>query len=127
MKTHKEFLIETLLYYSEDTKRRATTGDGCVYLRDDGCKCAIGRFIIDGKHAECEGQTIPWIKGQGFIPEITHLDTGFLGVVQLFHDTPVFWCRGNGITHTGVAEFVKLLHMAETFDLSLKQPEDPTA
>lgn len=128
MKTHKEFLIETLLYYSEDTGRRATNPNGeqaCLYLRRDGAKCAIGRHIIEGKHSLCEGQTIYWINVQGFIPEIEHLDTGFLGEVQLFHDTSVFWNRGNGITNDGVVEFVKLLHMAETFDLSIKQPEHP--
>jgi hypothetical protein len=46
MKTKNEIIKETVEYYWQDPKRRASTGLGCHYrVPDDGRMCAVGRCL----------------------------------------------------------------------------------
>lgn len=56
-KTKLEILDETVQYYTEDPKRRATTKGPlgrnlCVYLAEDGRMCAFSRCMIDPSRAK---------------------------------------------------------------------------
>lgn len=47
----KEFILNTLLPYKEDPSTCAINEEGaCLYLTDDGKKCAVGKHLIDGEH-----------------------------------------------------------------------------
>lgn len=49
-RTKEEYLAlleDTVKYYSEDTSRRAMEENDCVYLTEDGRKCAVGRFLVE--------------------------------------------------------------------------------
>lgn len=43
--TFKEALVDTLRFYSEDTNRRSRHDGECLYMHNDGRRCAIGRFV----------------------------------------------------------------------------------
>lgn len=98
-----EILEETKDFYLEDPERIAYVGgEGCVYLTDDGRKCAVGRmltpeglkFAIEEKaggvyslfrlvkeHQETTGQNFECFK-----PEYQGLSKDFLCKLQEFHD-----------------------------------------
>jgi hypothetical protein len=47
------FLEDTVQFYSQDPKgRRSLSTAGCMYQNQNGCKCAIGRYIPDDKYSD---------------------------------------------------------------------------
>ena len=48
MKTQKQFILDTLLPYKQDPKTCAIEGT-CLYLTEDGRKCAVGKHMKKGK------------------------------------------------------------------------------
>jgi len=101
----KEFLDETIAFYSADTNRRATVVDkiGCFYRSPTGNKCAIGRYIPDDKYKTSfenlafhffidttndETQKELW----NALPEhIQALGVPFLANIQKLHDADKYW------------------------------------
>lgn len=54
--TKREFILDTLLPYREDPEKNcATDGVACVYLDDEGRKCAVGKHLKDGRWQYFEG------------------------------------------------------------------------
>ena len=52
MKSQKQFILDTLLPYKEDPTTCAIDGDSCVYLTEDGRKCAVGKHMKKGRWQE---------------------------------------------------------------------------
>ena len=50
MKTLKQFILDTLLPYKEnpETCGYDETYEQCVYLTEDGRKCAVGKHMLEG-------------------------------------------------------------------------------
>ena len=50
MKSQKQFILDTLLPYKEDSTTCAIDeGDVCEYLTEDGRKCAVGKHMKKGR------------------------------------------------------------------------------
>jgi hypothetical protein len=49
MKSKKQFILDTLLPYKENPKSCAIGDDGCMYLMEDGRKCAVGKHMLKGE------------------------------------------------------------------------------
>ena len=102
--TKKDFLDNMIAYYSEDpAHRRATNGEGaCSYHRDDGNRCAVGRWIPDEMYTSgMEGVSV----GDHFVfsrlPEkLKNLGEDFLTDIQGLHDGDRFW-NSNGLSPAG--------------------------
>lgn len=91
--THREFWQDTFEFYDGHPERRAFGEDEtCLYLTDDGRKCAIGRFIPDG-HAAQRETDVSVASLFDLHPELRHLpafrglEIDFLALVQGWHDT----------------------------------------
>jgi hypothetical protein len=41
--TFKEALVDSLRFYGEDTGRRSRHQNECLYLHNDGRRCAVGQ------------------------------------------------------------------------------------
>ena len=99
----KEFLDETVAFYSEDVSRRAVEDDNvtCRY-RIDEKKCAIGRHIPDEiYHNSIEGGGIESLLVRECLPkEIIDLGISFLNHVQALHDNNFNW-NEHGLSDSG--------------------------
>lgn len=53
----KQFILDTLLPYKEDPSTCAwnPVDKTCLYLTEDGRKCAVGKHLIDGVHQKFLG------------------------------------------------------------------------
>ena len=52
MKSQKQFILDTLLPYKEDPTTCAIGDAKCMYLTEDGRKCAVGKHMKKGKWQE---------------------------------------------------------------------------
>ncbi len=50
----RKFILDTLLPYKEDPTTCAKEDEMCVYLTDDGKKCAVGKHMKDGPWQKLE-------------------------------------------------------------------------
>lgn len=105
MKTPTEqlqLLEETIEYYSKNP-RAISNSNTCVYLREDGARCAIGRI--------CDDETIKLIGGicsdvgsariwPLLPPAITDYGQSFLVDLQRLHDGNKNW-SDNGLSQEG--------------------------
>lgn len=112
--TQKQFLIDTLNYYTCDVTRRAYNEleKFCEYKTSDGRKCAIGRFIPDDKYDKSiEGNSIDSknINIKNILPiEIQNLGTDFLLRVQQLHDSQLNWDE-NRLTLCGISRIKTII------------------
>jgi hypothetical protein len=88
-----EIMKETILFYGEDTSRRATNGLGyCVYKNEAGNCCAVGRKMTEKDHSNINGSTIlssVWERIES--PVIKELPYKFWSDLQLLHDKAAHW------------------------------------
>ena len=99
----KEFLEETVQFYSEDVTRRATDGYHCMYRTEDGRKCAIGRHISDDKYTSRmeENSCVSNIVFYSLPQEIQDLGQDFLSHIQSLHDGDENWGKEKGLSPIG--------------------------
>lgn len=123
-KRRKEFLDETVRYYSADTSRRATAIDSCNNILGS-CryrlfafegdpnpkKCALGRHIPDELYnpdVECLSS-----KDSEFMvllpKEVSELGAEFLSDIQSLHDVDANWGATSGLTDWGQEEYERIL------------------
>lgn len=115
MKTRSEIIEETIAYYGEDPTRRSIRPDGkCAYYYE-GCKCAVGRCMIDPT-------TVPnystFVLSHMFEPKkgLDHLlnpeyrghSTEFWSDLQSLHDTHCNWDQ-SGLTEMGYKAYLFML------------------
>lgn len=104
-----EILNDTVGYYSADVSRRALSKDGCMYINPQGCKCAVGRYMVNPStdmlgsveeiHFEHEEEVIDI--DSLLHPEYMGHDIDFWEAIQDLHDTGSFWNPGGGLTKRG--------------------------
>lgn len=70
MKTKKQFILDTLLPYKQDVNLCAYYHGDCMYLLNDGRKCAVGKHMREG--------------------EWQHYGEGFLGLIKLYKEEDFF-------------------------------------
>ncbi len=122
--TFKEALVDSLRFYGEDTSRRSRHQNECLYLHNDGRRCAVGRFIRPGKeeffrtmdnihnssieaavHAHqhrssLEGKKISESEAILELTVITDATIGDLLFLEVLHDEDANWDI-NGLTSFG--------------------------
>lgn len=111
MKTKLEILKETKDFYSEDVSRRAIGINGCVYLTEDGRKCAYSRCVDENS-----GFVYSLMGGIGLINDVEKYlkkeyqghERAFWRSIQVFHDHPAHW-NVNGLTKQGINFYNKLV------------------
>ena len=124
--THLEFLNDTVSFYSADPKgRRALNQDGeCVYLAEDGRKCAIGRYIKeDEKEAFNNLGTLAGLLSEHpncLKPSIANLSQNFLARIQNLHDGDRNWDEF-GLTEFGKATFEVIKDYAIELDSEINE------
>ena len=113
--TKKEFLLDTLKYYTKDTNRRcATTTDSCRYSPKNVGKekfsegCAIGRHLnpkVQLLWDREDSTSIDYIaylkcfrKAPGWMRK---MNVDFLQVVQILHDNKKNWGKLTGLSKEG--------------------------
>lgn len=108
----REFLDDTVMYYSADVSRRAVVAidgpkDGepksaCKYRTSDGRKCAVGRHVHDDAYdILMEGHSINTEAMKKYLPEkILSLGIDFLQEIQQLHDCDDNW-NDKGISLQG--------------------------
>lgn len=125
--TYKEIVEDTKEYYSEDTSKRALSGQGCTYYdpKTKDC-CAAGRymkhpenFTID-KVGECGLDDIIYNQGFNFNDimkeEVNNLnDNVFWEDLQWFHDCSGYW-NTKGLSSQGYSKYQELLELADALD-----------
>lgn len=79
----REFVLKTLLPYKEDNSLCGFERDGCVYLTNDGRKCAVGKWMEPG----------PWQKST----------SDYLGLVQYFSPKEFFVEKAHSMNLTDIA------------------------
>jgi len=94
MKTIRQFILDTLLPYKEDRSTCAIDKETkfCMYLTDDGRKCAVGKHMKEGSWQQYTGDAITLLnkftaceilKEEAFNMDIS--DEGWK-LIQLYHD-----------------------------------------
>ena len=125
-----DMLEDTVKYYSEDTSRRATNPDsgiGCVYLKEDGKNCAVGRWInydnfdlqsyneaysiTDLLKLDYEEDFI-YTDEELFVPEAQGFHYSFWTDLQDFHDGHKSWDE-SGLTSEGQTKIDKIKEKLE--------------
>ena len=92
MKSQKQFILDTLLPYKEDPTTCAIDGDSCVYLTEDGRKCAVGKHMKKGRWQEVITDVIGINREFGIekVLKKSALKQGFTieqwGHIQRYHD-----------------------------------------
>jgi hypothetical protein len=112
MKTKHQIIDETVAYYSEDTKRRAVTGQSCHYFqKETGNMCAVGRCANDPQKLDgsCYFKTLSakLSDEEIFKPEYRGHSVEFWSDLQFLHDENSHWDE-KGLTPEG-KEYVKNL------------------
>lgn len=119
MKTKQEIIKETAEFYNL-TNRGYKERKGCLYLTEDGKKCAIGRCISDDKlhwfslrfsagimdvsGSFVEGETLD----DYLQPEYQGHDLSFWSCLQEFHDDENNW-DDTGMCNDGVIQYNSLM------------------
>jgi hypothetical protein len=107
MKTKLEIIDETVEYYKTHNRgiqKNSDCLDSCVYINEDGDKCAVGRCLVS--------PTADWIGdvfdvfsdsetlNKRLLPEYQGHDIHFWKDIQCLHDVHSNW--ENGITPYGL-------------------------
>lgn len=60
----RKFILNTLLPYKENPSLCAfiKTDHLCMYLTEDGKKCAVGRYLKEGEHQQCRANVVELFK-----------------------------------------------------------------
>lgn len=107
----RQFLTDTINYYSKDVSRRAVTRspngrvESCLYEDGRGERCAIGRVcpreLLDKwrREKKLDGPLTEFIFNELPI-DIQDLGHCFLKQCQVLHDTDRYW-DANGLTLVG--------------------------
>lgn len=122
--TFKEALVDTLRFYGENTGRRSRCDNERLFLHNDGRRCAVGRFIREGKeeffrtldnihnsnieaavHAHqhralMEGRTIDEMEAVAELTILTDATLSDLLFLEVLHDEDINWDT-NGLTSFG--------------------------
>jgi hypothetical protein len=104
MKTAREIITETFEYYNADPSRRGLDSmEGCVYISQDGTKCAVGRCMTpyaleailraEGEVGFCNGDPVPTNLDNFLMPEYRGHPVRLWELLQDFHDTHSLWPR----------------------------------
>jgi hypothetical protein len=100
--TMRQVLEDSYKYYTEDPngRRAVAASGGCLYLTEDGKKCAVGRYMIDGPHQNIDGvfdnhtfentESILTTQVQGF-------NSAFWTSLQDWHDSGIYWDTYNNV------------------------------
>lgn len=107
--TQKEFLLDTIAYYSEDTERRCVTEDGCYYSpltinnkKSDGC--AIGRWLDPNVAVNLDSlgckPVINYVVTSVLPEKLLKLGVDFLKDIQELHDEDTYW-YSDGLSRYG--------------------------
>jgi hypothetical protein len=121
-----DLLEETVQYYSEDTSRRGKDDRFfmCVYITDNGQKCAVGRCMIeeyaeefsnegDVYELEDEVRTTYGEKLDSVMQdEYKGYSTEFWSALQSLHDSEKFW-DDEGLTEKGEERVEEILNCIE--------------
>lgn len=109
--TKKEFLLDTLEYYTQDPKGRTCESGGvCGYSsiflgkQDTSEGCALGRYMSEefAKFADDSGNSIKRLQGEeGFPEKLKNLPHLFLQDVQTLHDISRYW-TDSGLSVDGI-------------------------
>jgi hypothetical protein len=88
----REFILNTLLPYKQDPTTCGYNMGACLYLTEDGRKCAVGKHMIDGKHQHYGGGVISLNRRYGLDNILTEeakaigLSVEEWEVMQEYHD-----------------------------------------
>jgi len=125
-----DMLENTVNYYSEDTSRRATNPDsgiGCVYSKEDGKNCAVGRWInydnfdLQSYNEACsitdllqidDGEDFIYTDEELFVPKAQGFHYQFWADLQDFHDGDKSWDEA-GLTSEGQAKIDRIKERLE--------------
>lgn len=96
MKTQQQFIIDTLLPYKQDPTTRALDSRGlCVYLDNQGNKCALGKHLKQGEWQYDEGD-VTYLNDEYNLNSILtdeakeqNLSIKDWANIQVYHDTMV--------------------------------------
>ncbi|HEY8361784.1 MAG TPA: hypothetical protein VIK77_02725 [Tissierellaceae bacterium] len=89
--TKKDVLEDTYKFYSENPDQVGYADGGCQYLTKEGNKCALGRYMVDGRHQEFNGGALSLFNffdlKSILCEEVNHIDdVDFWIEVQSWHD-----------------------------------------
>lgn len=114
-KTRKQIIDETVEFYSEDPRRRAVDEhNACVYLTEDGRKCAVGRCLEeDAPTLDHEGSISAltlrrMFQDEEFRPEYRGHPLDFWQDIQNLHDQNDNWETSGGLSESGKLELRNL-------------------
>jgi len=98
-----EILDETIEYYTHNP-RGITNEEVCLYLTEDGKKCAVGRCLIEGKvPIEFQGGVYSLLRKYGTVllkPQYRSHQRAFWSDLQTLHDRSHYWVVG-GLSDEG--------------------------
>ena len=92
-----EILDETIEYYTHNP-RGITDGEVCLYLTEDGKKCAVGRCLVEGRiPTTFEGGVPSLVRKYGTFllkPQYRGYKEAFWTDLQTLHDRSYYWVVG---------------------------------
>lgn len=95
---------ESLAVFHADPSKRATSDKGCLYLTEDGRKCAVGILIDPASYQKrLENNDAVFALDSGFRflrPEYHKVDVGFWVELQNIHDLSSRWTE-DGLSASG--------------------------
>ena len=96
MLTKAEIIEDTVRFYEEDPSRRATIAWRCVYLTEDGRRCAVGRYMLPGCPAESSQAGFltlleDYAESDAMRPEAVGHAAEFWVALQNYHDFAAWW------------------------------------
>ena len=126
MMTRKQFLLDTIKYYSEDTSRRCVAFDKCAYspktLGKTGDGCAIGRWLDEDLKLELDRYENNPVISDGVYEKLPDwmqsLGKSFLSSVQKLHDDDDNW--NNGLSDIGEISVNRII---DTYNLNIPKYE----
>lgn len=128
MKTKKQFILDTLLPYKNNPQLCAfkynTILDqySCVYLTDDGKKCAVGKHLIEGEHQNFLGTVgellMTYQEEDIFTPEALeqNLSIPVWTLMQRYHDV-----IGNDTGRGVQLDIIEINHLVADLELALNE------
>lgn len=90
MLTPEEIITDTVNYYEADPSRRAVDEESsCAYLAEDGRKCAVGRYLLDGPWQHSAANALGLVRDYDtncLVPEVRHIPVDLWQQLQTYHD-----------------------------------------
>lgn len=103
--TMRQVLEDSYKYYTEDPNgRRAVSASGdCLYLTEDGKRCAVGRYMIAGPHQSIDGifdnHTFENTEST-LTDQVKEFNQQFWLYLQDWHDSNFYWDKANNVIST---------------------------